>query len=218
MKMTGAKDASHGWTLIDILVVIVVIAVLAGFILLPSSGPRAKGKAVRINCASNLKQIGMAFRTWEENHNDRYPMLVRADKGGSMEYVAANEVYRNFQIMSNELGDTRLLLCPADKRKRVEDFSILRNTNISYFVALDADETLPGMPLAGDRNLTTNNVPVGPGLLVLNATNSVGWSEKIHEYAGNVGLADGSVQQVTSSGLQQLAQRSGTNTIRLAIP
>ncbi len=41
---------------------------------------------------------------------------------------------------------------------------------------------------------------------------------KRHRKAGNIGLADGSAQQVTSSGLQHALQQTGTNLTRLAIP
>jgi hypothetical protein len=77
------------------------------------------------------------------------------------------------------------------------------------------------MWLSGDRNLLTNNVAVGPGLVVINTAitnNPVTWSGQMHRQQGNICLSDGSVQQVNSAGLQQLMQKSGTNTIRLAIP
>jgi len=63
----------------------------------------------------------------------------------------------------------KFLVCPADKRKPATNFPSLTIQNVSYFLGLDADESRPQMTLAGDRNLTTNGVPVGPGLVEIRA-------------------------------------------------
>lgn len=59
------------FTLIELLVVIAIIAILAA-LLLPALA-RAKAKAQRIQCASQMKQMGMAFTYYADEHNDQYP-------------------------------------------------------------------------------------------------------------------------------------------------
>jgi hypothetical protein len=57
------------------------------------------------------------------------------------------------------------------------------------------------MILTGDDNLALNNVPARTGILTLSTNSSVAWTSARHKFAGNIGIADGSVQQVNTPGL-----------------
>ena len=61
----------HGFTLIELLVVIAIIAILAA-ILFPVFA-RARAKAQQTKCLSNLKQIGLAFQMYAQDHDELLP-------------------------------------------------------------------------------------------------------------------------------------------------
>src|SRR5258708_22344988 len=98
--------------------------------------------------------------------------------------------------------------------------------NTSYFVGVDAVDTNPQMFLTGDHNLGSDGqlTPVkgfvtapssySPDFKVSLGTNyvnnaGVGWLDSMHSKQGNIGLADGSVQQYSRSRVQEALRNSG---------
>lgn len=61
----------HGFTLVEMLVVMSIIMIMASM-MLPSL-TRAKEKAKTITCVNNLHQLGLAMRMYVDEHNGKYP-------------------------------------------------------------------------------------------------------------------------------------------------
>jgi type II secretory pathway pseudopilin PulG len=217
MKSNSRHFTQNGFTLVALLVIILVLALLAAM-LLPALAA-AKKKAQRINCVNNLKQCGLAFRIWEGDNGDLYPMDVPMARGGTKEFNTGAGTFRHFQVMSNELSTLRTLICPADTRTAAFNWMRLKNQNVSYFVSLDANEVNPQRFLDGDRNITGDSAPVN-GILKLVPGGTAAWTTAIHNRQGNLGLTDGSVQQFTIPGLCTALKNSGdpTNTWRISLP
>jgi prepilin-type N-terminal cleavage/methylation domain-containing protein len=170
------------FTLIELLVVIAIIAILAA-LLLPALAA-AKRKAQRISCVNDLKQVGIAFRLWEGDNADRYPMAVSTIKNGALEKVysalsvggTATITYNLcsvFSCMSNEVNTPKILFCPSDNGTwgnaprtaatnwvtfdpTLSGAAIPVYTYLSYMVCGDAFESYPQMILDGDRNIGIN--------------------------------------------------------------
>jgi prepilin-type N-terminal cleavage/methylation domain-containing protein/prepilin-type processing-associated H-X9-DG protein len=228
MKTPLSKIKVRGLTLFEVLVVIAALAVLAA-ILLPALAPRPYHHGAY--CENDLKQVGLAFRVWEGDNNDKYPMSFSVTNGGTMELVESGVVFRHFEVMSNELNTPKILFCPQETDPKRSMASMWRSTpashdeipftgdtNTSYFIGVDATDLNPSMFLAGDRNLAWKGTALKPGLHSLSTNDVVSWTAELHVNQGNVLMADGSVQSFNQKSLQEAMINTGFATNRLAVP
>ncbi|HTI97459.1 MAG TPA: hypothetical protein VL527_01045 [Dongiaceae bacterium] len=209
-------------TRVDVLVLLGVVVVL--FLVLLWLGPyqeaRLRAKVARIVCIQNLRQIGVAHWIWRADHDNQFPASALITNASMRGWIAAGNAVPFFQLMSNELFSPKVLVCPAD-RDHVATANLtngLSAKNISYFFGLDATDTNAQSLLSGDDNFEISGVPVKPGLVEIPTNAPLSWTAARHNFAGNISLADSSVQQVTQSDLRRALMQTGVATNRLLIP
>jgi prepilin-type N-terminal cleavage/methylation domain-containing protein len=101
------SESGHAFTLIELLVVIAIIALLAALIFPAFSRAKESGKGAA--CISNLRQIGIALQVYVQENNNRLPVM--RDKS----WTTTNDLPSPDQVILNQLGNIRVLLCPSDK-------------------------------------------------------------------------------------------------------
>ena len=114
----------YAFTLIELLVVIAIIAILAA-ILFPVFA-QAREEARKTVCASNQKQIGLAFQMYLQDYDEMYPdtgnpylFAGRFWRWPVMPYLGIGQQQQGSTGTARN-GSPEILLCPSDSLSRAQ--------------------------------------------------------------------------------------------------
>jgi prepilin-type N-terminal cleavage/methylation domain-containing protein len=127
-----------GFTLVELLTVITIIAMLAGMI--SPSLQRVRAKAETTACQSNLRQIGTAVWLYVPDNGNKFPSIN--NPWGSQ--VFTNEGATNLLGALGPYGLTaKVLACPADLRSKDSYYRKYTNS-YEYLPFSSGEEAAPG--------------------------------------------------------------------------
>jgi prepilin-type N-terminal cleavage/methylation domain-containing protein len=196
------------------------------------------GLSFRTWAIDNDGNMPMAVSYLQGGDSDDVGVRVLAPTQKTGPAAGSRGVSMMFLTMSNELSTPKILYCPSESESSVRQASTsfaganvgtanstpyTNDLNVSYFIGVDAQETYPQMLLTGDHNLGGNANPptiaylaapsIGNGNVCLGTNFTLnqgpGFLDTMHSKQGNCGLADGSVQGLTRSRLQDSLRGSG---------
>src|SRR6185295_13954208 len=134
MNAGGTRQKS-AFTLIAVIAIAVAIALF--LVLMLVGVQHAKREALKKQCVSNLRDIGISMRGFGIDPIPDSYMMVLGGMHRTPERLG--ETHRYFLSVTNELRTPNILICPADtKRSPAKSFEALTTANLSYFIGVDS--------------------------------------------------------------------------------
>jgi prepilin-type N-terminal cleavage/methylation domain-containing protein/prepilin-type processing-associated H-X9-DG protein len=100
----------NGFTLVELLVVIALLAILAALLFPVLSDAKARSR--RTTCLCNLRQINLGVRMYSDEANDKTPL---ATNGATVVFAGYKELMKHYLgLRGTAAAQDRVFSCPAD--------------------------------------------------------------------------------------------------------
>jgi prepilin-type N-terminal cleavage/methylation domain-containing protein/prepilin-type processing-associated H-X9-DG protein len=148
--MMEARARADGFTLMELLVVVTLIAILAGLAFPAYQRVIQSGRATA--CVSNLRQLGVGLGAYLADNNNTMPILNTARPSTSVNVPVIDNT------LSRYITTPSVFACPAD----VNGFA--QSTGTSYFwnVAINgqAAANLSFLPMLSQKTQSPSQIPI----------------------------------------------------------
>ncbi|HWL51459.1 MAG TPA: prepilin-type N-terminal cleavage/methylation domain-containing protein [Chthoniobacteraceae bacterium] len=220
------KRSPHGFSLTELLVTVVVVAVVLGLLLPGLSKTRQSGLESR--CVSNLRQLGAALHLYASENRQRLPEAYESpEEGGSSRYWQVYLQYSNpsntstrgilpNENRSNRKGIVTVYHCPANPyrvgRWGTPNYALNRAVGGSRLANIPQPHQIILLVDAGIRGDIQQDPSLGPDKWLCYGTDSIGtfeWQRSVNfdvhsGQQGNFLFVDGHVEGI---GRSEVARR-----------
>jgi len=205
----------RAFTLTELLVVIVIVGILSVLLLATIKNSRAGVR--RAECANNLRQIGLAFHMYLEDHNDAFP-----PGGGNSGIVVASSNWQRY-LYPAYLDNNGVFACHApetveylDRQWNNKTMTVTENPyGYNGFISghdtnpPNAQKRISDISNKSETLLCADAVPFVGGIVCASSTPFFDISSR-HSDGVNVLFVDGSVRYYKKNIIDQ--NGSGSNT------
>lgn len=105
------KNRARGFTLLELLVVIGIIAIVISILMPSLSAARSRGKQTA--CANNLRQLGLAMRSYLDDNSDVFPYASFMPSVDPTP-VDGDAIYLADVLVTHTAGMDKVFACPND--------------------------------------------------------------------------------------------------------
>jgi prepilin-type N-terminal cleavage/methylation domain-containing protein/prepilin-type processing-associated H-X9-DG protein len=171
-RLGRVSSAAHrsAFTLVELLVVIAIIAILSS-LLLPALA-RSKSTAKRIQCLSNLRQMGIAANIYVADNAEFYPIAYYQGRNNGVVYSYAWDLTTIESgsgmviggLLWESAGTGQIQQCPSftGSANWLDDPYTGYNYNTSY-IGHGESESIPAPAKSGDVKQTAKTIIFGDG-------------------------------------------------------